>query len=838
MTETRITLPITGMTCTNCSQAVERNLKKLNGVSTSAVNYATERATVTYDNSILSERDIIQKIESVGYGVPTVKVELPITGMTCANCVRTVERTLNKKTSGVVSATVNYATEKGMVEYIPNQTNQAEIVKAIEKAGYGVVQIHDGTMTTFEGEDVEQAARQAEIDDQTRKFWIGVVFTVPLFLFSMSRDFGLLGMWSHGAWANWVMLLMTLPVQFYVGWDYYVGSWKSLQNKSANMDVLIAMGTSVAFFYSLAVMLNPVLGEHVYFETAAVIITLIKLGKLLESRAKGQTSAAIKKLMGLQAKTARIIRNGQEMDIPIEQVVKGDSVIVRPGEKIPVDGVVIEGKSAVDESMITGESLPIDKRIGDEVVGATINKQGLLKIEATKVGAETALAQIIRLVQEAQGSKAPIQRLADQVAEIFVPVVIMVAVLTFLVWWLIIGANFTVAMIRMVAVLVIACPCALGLATPTAIMVGTGKGAENGILFKNSEALEQAHSLKTIVLDKTGTITKGEPTITDVVVPHKTRAVLETTPVSEDKILHLAASAERGSEHPLGVAIVMFAQNKGLVLSEPHQFESVMGQGIIAMIDEARVAVGNEKLLESEMHELKVQFSERIEFLGFLRNEMTRLQNQAKTVMWVIVNHNPIGLIAVADTVKESSKSAIATMHDLGLQVVMLTGDNQATAEAIGNEVGVDHVFSGVLPDGKTSKIKELQAEKENLIAMVGDGINDAPALAQADIGIAIGTGTDVAMAAADVTLMRGDLRTVPQAIALSKATMRTIKQNLFWAFGYNVILIPIAMGILYPFSDLPTMLRELHPVLAAGAMAFSSVSVVTNSLRLRNMKL
>jgi Cu+-exporting ATPase len=651
----------------------------------------------------------------------------------------------------------------------------------------------------------------------------------------MARDFGLLGAWAHQAWVNWLMMAMATPVQFYVGWDYYVGSYKALRNGTANMDVLVAMGSSAAYFYSVLVTIaltmgSTALGTHVYFETAAVIITLIKLGKLLEARAKGQTSAAIKKLMGLRAKTARIVRNGEEVDIPIEQVKVGDIVFVRPGEKIPVDGVVIEGRSAVDESMLTGESLPVDKKPGDEVIGATINKQGMLKFEATKVGSETALAQIIRLVQEAQGSKAPIQRLADQVAGVFVPVVIGIAVLTFLVWWLVIGAGFTTAMIRMVAVLVIACPCALGLATPTAIMVGTGKGAEYGILFKNSEALERAHSLKVIVLDKTGTITVGEPSVTDI-VPSTDGAIR----MSEDDLLRLAASAERGSEHPLGEAIVRAAQARGLALAQPVRFEAVAGQGIVAEVEGRQVALGNLKMMRG-----------RSVYLNGLENEADHLASEAKTAMWVAVDGEAAGVIAVADTIKPGSKEAVDKMHELGLQVVMMTGDNQATAEAIAKEVGIDPatgsgrsgVLAEVLPGDKATEVKRLQGEDIGLVGMVGDGINDAPALAQADVGIAIGTGTDVAMETADVTLMRGDLRSVPQAIALSKATMRTIRQNLFWAFIYNIILIPVAAGVLYPFTFLPDILRSLHPVLAAFAMAFSSVTVVTNSLRLRRVKL
>jgi len=709
------------------------------------------------------------------------KITLAVSGMTCANCSNTVERKL-KKLEGVVAAQVNFAAETASVEYLPHQISPKEMVLAIKRAGYGVEKL-----------------------DQSHKFWIGVIFTVPVFILSMNRDFG--------EYVDWLILVMTLPVQFYVGWDYYVGSWKSLKNGAANMDVLVAMGSSVAFFYSLAVLLNPAFGEHIYFETAAMIITLIKLGKLLEARAKSQTGTAIKKLIGLKPKTAKVIRDGVESDIATDSVVVGDVLIVRPGEKMPVDGKVIEGQSSVDESMLTGESLAVRKRKGDSVIGATINQQGLLKIEATKVGAETALAQIIRLVQEAQGSKAPIQRLADQVASIFVPAIIVIAILTLLVWWFGVGADFTTGMMRMVAVLVIACPCALGLATPTAIMVGTGKGAEHGILFKNSEALEQAHKLKVIVLDKTGTITSGQPRVTDIVV--------EQGGLDENEILRLAASAERGSEHPLGEAIVQSAKKRGLSLHEPQQFEAISGQGISAMVENRQVMLAN-------------RFVEKTDFL---QSEVNRLQAEAKTVIWVIVDNQAVGLIAVADTLKKGAKEAVAEMQSLGLEVIMLTGDNSATAGLlVAKEVGIVRVLAGVSPEGKSDEIKKLQKKHPGLVAMVGDGINDAPALAQADVGIAIGTGTDIAMETADITLVRGDLRCLSQAIILSKATMRTIKQNLFWAFGYNVLLVPVAMGVLYPFTALPMMIRALHPALAAGAMAFSSVSVVMNSLRLRRL--
>ena len=841
MTEKQITLPITGMHCTNCSETIARDLRKLEGVNVANVNYATEKATVTFNPSVLDENVIIERVKAIGYGVATGEIELPITGMHCVNCAATVEKVLNEMQPSVVSASVNFATEKAKIAYILGQVTPTDLIAAIEGAGYGVVEADPDQQLA----DVEQAARETEIDEQTRKFWVGVAFSLPLFLFSMARDFALLGTWSDALWGYWLMFVLATPVQFYVGWDYYTGGFKAMRNGAANMDVLVAMGSSAAFFYSLPVTValtlgSTALGSHVYFETAAVIITLIKLGKLLEVRAKDQTGAAIKKLMGLQAKTACVVRNGKEIDIPIEQVAVGDVVIVRPGERIPVDGIIVEGNSAIDESMLTGESIPVDKGTGDPVIGATINKQGMLKFEAHKVGAKTALAQIIRLVQEAQGSKAPIQRLADRVASVFVPAVIAIAALTLLTWWFVVDVGFTPSMIRMVAVLVIACPCTLGLATPTAIMVGTSRGAEQGILFKDSKALELAHSLKVVVLDKTGTITTGEPSVTDVVAAKGNnlgvvaKALgngegMEERQKEEAAILWLAASAERGSEHPIGDAIVRSAQARGLALVEPSQFEALAGHGVIAQVEGHQVALGNIKM----MNEGDVD-------LNGLETEAEKLQTHAKSVIWVAVDGKAGGLIAVADTIKPGSKEAIAEMHRLGLQVVMVTGDNRATAESIGNALGIDRILAEILPEDKAAEVKKLQLEMEGEsqasghVAMVGDGINDAPALAQADVGIAIGTGTDVAMEAADVTLISGDLRSVPQAIALSKATMRIIRQNLFWAFFYNVLLIPVAAGVLHPLTFLPMMLRALHPVLAAFAMAFSSVTVVGNSLRLK----
>ena len=808
----RIDLPITGMSCASCAAKIEKGLSNLEGVSKTTINFAAEKATVVFNPTQTDLSHLIEKIKDLGYGARAEKAILPVQGMTCASCVSKVEKALGSL-NGVIHASVNFATERATVEYVPGAVTIWDLKKTVQEAGYQVLEVKEEDIV-----EKERLAREAELSRLKWKFVTGAFLLIPILILMYGAPL-------FEKWAGlsreinfFIQFLLATPVQFWVGWQFYVGFWKATKHKTSDMNTLIAVGTSAAYLYSLIVAFVPHrimvkgLMMDVYFDTSAAIIVLILLGRFLEARAKGKTSEAIKKLIGLQPKTARVIRNGNEMDIPVGGVIPADIVIVRPGEKIPVDGIIRDGYSSVDESMVTGESLPVEKRAGDTVIGATINKTGTFKFEATKVGRDTVLAQIVRLVQEAQGSKPPIARMVDVIASYFVPVVISIAIITFVVWYFF-GPHpvLTYAFLNFVAVLIIACPCALGLATPTSIMVGTGKGAENGILIRGAEALETAYQLNTIVLDKTGTLTKGEPSVTDII---------ESERFNKREILTLAASAEKGSEHPLGEAIVKKAREENLKLLDSKDFQAIAGHGIEATVDSKRVLLGNLRLME----EKKVD-------LNSLLNKAKQLSNEGKTPMFLAVDKEVGGIIAVADTLKENSKEAVESLRRMGLEVVMLTGDNQQTAKAIARQIGIDRVLAEVLPEKKAEEVKRLQEEGKK-VGMVGDGINDAPALAQADVGIAIGTGTDVAMESSDITLISGDLRGIVTAIALSKATIRNIKQNLFWAFAYNTILIPVAAGVLFPFFHL-----LLNPILAAGAMAFSSVTVVSNALRLRKFK-
>ena len=832
-----VTIPVTGMTCASCVRRVEKALLSKEGVESASVNFAAEKATVDYDPKATGPEDLIGTIEGAGYGADVREARFGVTGMTCASCVGRVERALGK-VPGVLDASVNLASEKASVRYLGGEAEPRDLKEAVEGAGYGVASPGEEEG----GEAAPEDAHERGYRELKRDFVVATALTVPILIGSLPHMLGLSIPLSMLV-LNWTLLALATPVQFWAGSRFYRGAWGALKHGQANMSTLVALGTSAAYLYSAAATVAPGLfagaGDRaeVYFDTSALIITLILLGRLLEARAKGRTNEAIKKLAGLRAKTARVIRGGEEADVPVEEVEVGDVVVVRPGEKVPVDGRVVWGTSAVDEAMITGESIPVTKRIGDEVIGATINATGSFRMEATKVGRDTALSQIIRMVEEAQGSKAPIQRLADRVSAVFVPAVIVAALATFGVW-LVFGPEpaFTFALLNTVAVLIIACPCAMGLATPTSIMVGTGKGAESGILIKGGEALEGAHKLDTIVLDKTGTLTRGEPVLTDVAV---------TNGVPDGELLRLVASAERGSEHPLGEAIVKGARGRGLSLSDAEGFEAVTGGGVRARVEGREVLVGNRRFLEASLAQSLAESVVGEDGLVPMGEELAR---GGKTPMFVAIDGQPAGLVAVADTVREESREAVDRLRSLGLEVAMLTGDNRRTAEAIARQLGIDRVLAEVRPEDKAEEVKRLQAEGKR-VGMVGDGINDAPALVQADVGVAIGTGADVAMEAADLTLIGGDVRGVARAIKLSKATVRNIRQNLFWAFAYNVALIPVAAGVLYPLfageaGGVPGALRPflgeygfLNPILAAAAMALSSVTVLTNALRLRRTK-
>ncbi|MGM0860977.1 MAG: copper-exporting P-type ATPase CopA [Bacillota bacterium] len=797
-----IALQVSGMTCAACASRIEKGLKRLDGVADAHVNLALETSNVTYNPSETGAAAIKEKIEKLGYGVVTEKAEFQIAGMTCAACANRIEKRLNK-TEGVNSAPVNFALETVAVEYNPKEVTINDLKEAVAKLGYQLEQ-------KGEADGETESPLKKEQRKQTARLIFSAILSFPL-LWAMVSHFSFTSfIWVPDIFMNpWMQFALATPVQFVIGWPFYTGAYKALRNKSANMDVLVALGTTAAYVYSLYLTIQS-LGAHghtdgLYYETSAILLTLILLGKRFEAKAKGRSSDAIKKLMKLQAKTATVVREGQEQVIPIEDVMTGDLVYVKPGERIPVDGEVTEGRSAVDESMITGESIPVDKSPGDSVTGATLNANGFLKIKAVNVGKDTALSQIIRVVEEAQGSKAPIQRLADQISGIFVPIVLGIALITFLIWyfWAAPG-DVGEAISKLIAVLVIACPCALGLATPTSIMAGSGRSAEFGILFKGGEHLEKTHRLDTIVLDKTGTVTNGKPVLTDAVAADG---------FEETELLRLAAAAETGSEHPLGEAIAAGVKEKGIDIPKLTRFEAKIGAGVSAEAAGKKILVGSRRLMESEgvQHEA-------------LLSQMSALEGEGKTVMLVSVDGEPAGLIAVADTIKETSREAVKRLMSMGLEVIMMTGDNRKTAEAIAKEAGITRVIAEVRPEQKAEEISRLQ-QTGSRVAMVGDGINDAPALATADIGMAIGTGTDIAMETADITLIRGDLNSIADAIRMSRLTMKNIKQNLFWALGYNTLGIPIAaFGFLAPW-------------VAGAAMAFSSVSVVLNALRLQRAK-
>lgn len=797
-------LKIEGMSCAACALKIEKSLGKLPGVKTANVNFTTEKATVEFDDQMLGKDQLEATVKKLGYGIfkeetpGQTKVELNISGMTCASCSTKIERKLSK-TEGVLKAAVNLATNKATLEYEPAKLKVSDLIKVVENLGYGAKPVE------ATNQDREKEEREREIRRLRRELVFSAILSSPLILAMLLSLFGINIPFLH----DWrFQLALATPVQFLIGFRFYRNSYYALRAKSPNMDVLVAMGTSAAYFYSVynSFYQKPMPGtmmKDLYFEAAAVIITLILLGKYLEAVAKGKTSEAIKKLMGLQAKTARVIRDGVEMDIPVEEVEVNEIIVVRPGEKIPVDGEIVDGNSAVDESMLTGESLPVEKQVGNEVIGSTINKFGTFKFRATKIGKETVLSQIIKMVEEAQGSKAPIQKIADQVSGVFVPVVLGVAALTFIVWYF--GDyNLTKGIISAVSVLVIACPCALGLATPTAIMVGTGKGAEQGILIKGGEHLETAYKINTVVLDKTGTITKGQPEVTDII---------PLTGLDRKELLRMTAIAEKKSEHPLGVAVFETAKRELGEISDPEKFTAIPGRGVKALVEGKEVLVGTRKLMAEQGLD-PTDYESR---LG-------ELEDQGKTAMLMASDHELVALIAVADVIKDTSAEAIRQLTGLGIEVFMITGDNRRTARAIAEQVGINNVLAEVLPENKAEEVEKLRSQGK-VVAMVGDGINDAPALATADIGMAIGTGTDIAMEAADITLMRGDLRSIVTAIRLSRKTMSKIKQNLFWAFIYNTVGIPFAA------------FGMLNPVIAGATMAFSSVSVVTNSLSLKRFK-
>jgi len=820
LTLTRIELPVSGMPLKEHSTHLESTLRALDGVSEVKVNGTANRLEVQYDAQKVDVSKLVSAVKSIGFQVGMANIKIGIENLRCASCVKFIEDEL-KSTQGVLNATVNIATQEATVDYLPQKTTLADLNKAIETWGY-----KPRAATSDAPVDKQEEAHAREYSKLMNKFWFATAISVPVmatayyqfipFLRDMSMD-SLRLLWG-------VTALLTLPVMFWSGSDFFTGAWAAFKHRSANMNTLIALGTGAAWLYSTFAILFPSVfpegTSEPFYDVVAVVIALVVLGQALELRAKGQSSSAIKKLLGLQAKTARVIRDGKEMDLPVEEVLVGDVIQVRPGEKIPVDGVIVEGSSAVDESMLTGESLPASKKMGDEVIGATINKTGAFKFRTTKVGKDTALAQIVKMVQDAQNSKAPIARLADTVSGYFVPIVMILAVWTFVIWF-VIGPQpqLVYALVTSVTVLIIACPCALGLATPMSLMVGIGKGAENGILIRSGEALQTARAIQIVVLDKTGTITKGKPELTDIVLSDPPAGTSQST-VKDDEILRLASSVEKVSEHPLAQAIVEGAQARKLELAEVKDFEAIPGHGVSAIVEDKSILIGNLKLMNRENIAL-----------GSLEEKSKSLADDGKTPMFIALAGKAAGIIAVADTVKEDSAEAIKALQGLGIEVVMITGDNRRTAEAIARKVGVTRVLAEVLPEDKAKNVQLLQAEGKK-VAMVGDGINDAPALAQADVGLAIGTGTDVAIEASDITLIKGSLKGVVTAIEVSRATMNNIYQNLVGAFFYNVLGLPVAMGLLFPFFGL-----LLSPLIAGAAMAFSSVTVVGNANRLRGFK-
>ncbi len=804
----RIHIPVIGMRCAGCAAEIEKEVASVRGVLSVSVNPADDTLEVEVSKTPPLVSDIIKAVKKAGYSVPYEEVDLPVIGMSCVNCAKNIERSLGRL-PGIVDAKVDFASERAKIAYIPSATGKDDIISAIRKAGYDALWPSGVT-----GPDPEEAAREAHLADQKKKFYIGLAFTLPLFCLSMARDFGLTGAWAHAWQVNWLFFFLATPVQFYTGFDYYTGGLKSLKNRSANMDLLVALGSSSAYFFSVAVLVTRSLGGHVYFETSAMIITLIRLGKLLEARTKHRTGRAVKELVSLRPETAILVTDAGNKEVPVSDIKPGDLLLVRAGDRVPADGVVVSGRGAIDESMLTGEPIPKEKGEKDEVYAGTLNTDGMIVIKATRVGMETALSHIIKMVREAQSARPRIQALADRVAAVFVPVVCGIALLTFAAWWAVSG-DLVFAVIRMTAVLVIACPCALGLATPTAVMAGTGMAARKGILLRSGDAVEVAGKIDTVIFDKTGTVTFGKPRVTDVILEPDFGG-------TKVDLLSIAAAAEKGSTHPVARAIVeaadQYGANKDMPVSD---FRSQGGLGIEAVVNGVNVRVGKPGWIATAD---SAKYS----------NEVLPLQDEGKTLVGVEVSGRVAGWIAAADVMRPEAPDVVKRLHEEGIEVVLLTGDNEKTARAVGKAMGADRIIAGVMPGRKADFVSSLK-DDGRYVAMVGDGINDAPALARADLGIAMAGGTDVAVEAGDIVLVNPSLLSVCDALDTGKKVMRTIRQNLFWAFGYNIICIPVAAGLFYSFESLPYVLRNLHPILAAAAMSASSISVVANSLLLYN---